>query len=147
MLTTQELPERGAMITIAYPTKNRHGKSPRLERRTVRVIQVEDGAEVPIPIDCFLNRPKVRRGRWRIIAWDAESWGMRQFYPDWSEPCPLQIGHFNLETGKLDRLIGRPYSQTPADIKELVGTCRELLKTPLSSNDRKTLAIFAAEAA
>jgi hypothetical protein len=147
-----DFPVPGSTIVIPYPKKNRHyfGRDPRrfrakaIRQRTVVVLTIEDGQQIPISIGAFLRRPTVRRGRWRIIAWEPAKRDLRTFYPDCDQPCRLQLGLWNPKTGECLQRIGEPHEQTAEGLLELKGACEELMKEPPPLEDGPTLAIYAA---
>lgn len=144
MLTLVDLPHPGTVFTFSYPRRNRHGRGLQLVKRTVRVLALEDAREVPISISDFLRSPQIRRGRWRIIAWDPEKRGKRTYYVDFNAPCKLQLGTYDILTGQCNNRIGPAYEQTPEGLMELLEICRELLNDPPDCDAQLTLALYAA---
>ena len=130
----------GQTISFTYPRKNRHGRGLQLVRRTVKVVELQDASEIPIPLDAFLKRPRVRRGRWRLTAWVPELQGERTFYLDWDMPARLQLGWYDPLTHEAGERIGEPFEQTSEGLQELTGAIREILKQTPTAN----LALFAA---
>jgi hypothetical protein len=147
-----DFPAPGSTIKIHYPKKNRHyfGRDPRRFRakaileRTIVVLTIEDGQQIPIPIGAFLKRPTIRRGRWRIIAWEPAKNDLRTFYPDCDQPCRLQLGMWNPRTGECLMRIGETYEQTAEGLLELRDACRELMKEYPEPTDTAAPAIYAA---
>ena len=140
MPTIFDLPHRGQTISFTYPRKNRHGRGIHLVRRTVKVLELQDASEIPIPLDAFFRRPRVRRGKWRLTAWVPELQGERTFYLDWDTPARLQLGFYDPLTHEAGERIGEPFEQTTSGIEELTATIRELLKTTPAT----AIALFAA---
>jgi hypothetical protein len=142
MFVAPDDPLPGQTVTLLYPRKNRHGKSLCLEKREVLVLEVIDGAVTPIELGAFLRRPRVKRGRRRLEAYDPRRLAVRTFHIDWHSPTKLQLGRYNpLFPGDYEP-IGEPFEQTPSGIKELTEMIREIMKEP--AGGETTLGLFAA---
>jgi hypothetical protein len=147
-----DFPPPGSTITIPYPKKNRHyfGQDPRRKKpiattdRVVVILTIEDGRQIPISIGAFLNCPTVVRSRWRGQVYDALKCDLRTLYLDRQNPCKLQLGIWNPQTGECVERIGEPFEQTAAGLLELKGTCEQILKGPPAIENGLTLAIYAA---
>lgn len=144
MFVPSEMPQPGQMVTLLYPRKNRHGKSLRLEKRQVIVLEVIDGAVCPIELGAFLRRPRVKRGRHRLRAWDPQRLAERTFHLEWHSPAKLQLGRYRVLDGGDYEPIGEPFEQSPQGIQELQDVIEQLLKEPANPAAEMTLGLFAA---
>lgn len=112
--------EQDERIVVHYPT-NTHIRTekPAFRRRELIVKRTRDLVTHPLTVGEYCSRVNIRRSRWLIIAREAQTGYWRQFYlgttKEFWRATPLRIGLYHPDSGRLVRIIGKPFENIPHD--------------------------------
>ena len=112
--------EPDELIVVHYP-RSTHIRvaQPDFQRRELVVKRVRDLVRQPLTVHEFCCRLNIRRSRWLIVGREARTGYWRQFYigttREFWRVTPMRIGLYHPDTGRLAKIIGRPFEDTPRD--------------------------------
>lgn len=128
------------MITLHYPIRNRIGVEPVWRPRVLTVVERIDLLNQPVPLEKYLKRPMIRRGRWLLRCFDHEAKQYRQFYEnafkEYWRPETLVLGELPQDViapkGKriLPVKLAGPFEQNMKDRAKLEVVLRRLKNEP-----------------
>lgn len=127
--------ETGKTLRLTYPQSTHLLATVKTRRvRTLTVHKVVDLVTNPLTVDEFLNRPFIRRSRFRIRAFDHTKRKHRQFYlgssVEFSAPGNLRIALYRPDKATPHQILFREFAPTPDDRRMMIRLLRRGIDIP-----------------